>query len=196
MIDEGYIKFHYNLISGDLSLEDIEEINYYRKILFDMGYIGMKNGIGFGNISKRFDDMSFIISGSKTGGKENLKPNDYVKVIDWDFKNNLVEAKGQTAPSSESLTHAIFYELDKNINVVIHIHNSSLWAKYINFLPTSSGKAKFGTVDLVNEINNLYSHSDLKEKNILITGGHQDGIFVFHSNFIDAMKQIISINNK
>ena len=187
MIDDGYIKFSYNLIEGEqLNLKDIDDINYYRNLLFEKNFIGMKNGIGFGNISKRCDDSSFIITGTKTGGINNLKYSDYVKVVVWDFKKNHIKAIGKTAPSSESLTHAIFYDLNKSINVVVHIHNSILWEKYKYILPTSSEKAEFGTIDLVDEINFLYLHSDLKEKRILITAGHKDGIFIFADSFEKA----------
>lgn len=194
MIVEGYIKFSYNLIKGASFLtKDIEDINYYRNQFLHKGYIGMKDGIGFGNISIRLDNSSFIITASKTGGLQELKSKHYAKVISWDFVKNHIEAISELAPSSESLTHAIFYELDKDIKVVIHIHCSFLWGKYINKLPTISEKAKFGSVEMVNEIRFMYNNSNLKEKGILITAGHKNGIFVFGQSFKNVLKSIMNL---
>ena len=68
-----YIKFNCNLIKGTVEKEKIEELNYWRNKLFEMGLIGVyENGVGFGNISERTQGNKFIITGSTTGGKEKL----------------------------------------------------------------------------------------------------------------------------
>jgi len=184
-METGYTKFKSNWIYTDL-LEDISELDKWRTKLYSLRLIGMyKNGIGFGNISLR-KDKDFIITGSKTGGIEKLTEKHYTRVVDWDFNKNYLSSIGQIEASSESLTHAAIYEASSKINAVIHVHNLKSWKKLKNTIPTTSEKVEYGTPEMAREILRLFSKTDVKEKKILIMGGHKEGIISFGNNLDEA----------
>ena len=66
-MDEGYIKFDCNWIpSNDIPLNKVAVLNVWREIMYKKGLIGVyPDGIGFGNISLRCTEKTFLISGLK-----------------------------------------------------------------------------------------------------------------------------------
>src|SRR5579885_2337141 len=113
MNTEGVIKFNCNWIrSAPLDLSLILEINDCRNKLHKQHLIGVtSDGIGFGNISIRYRENSFIISGSGTGAIPYLTNEHYTTVTEYNIEENRLTANGPIIASSESLTHAIIYEL-------------------------------------------------------------------------------------
>ena len=107
-MDEGYIKFNCNWIEKEpFPSQLLHGINQWRSILYNLGYIGVyDNGIGFGNISIRYHDRPFIISGTATGALKVLNENHYVLVNDYNLQLNSVTCTGLIKASSESLSHA------------------------------------------------------------------------------------------
>jgi L-ribulose-5-phosphate 4-epimerase len=182
---EGYIKFNCDWIKQELN-EDITEINKWRNRLYSLNLIGAyENGIGFGNISIR-NGNNFIITGSKTGGIENLTNNHFTKVTNWYFNKNNLTCEGPIEASSESLTHAAIYTSNSNINAVIHVHNINLWEKLIHKIPTTDEKAEFGTPEMAYEIIRLFRENQITKKRILVMGGHKEGIISFGKDLEEA----------
>ena len=195
MSEEGYIKFKCNWIISE-NEEDIIEINKWRQKLFDLNLIGAyDNGIGFGNISVKLSD-GFLITGSATGNIKELGKEHYVKVIDFDYKENTVDCIGPIKASSESLTHAAVYESDLSIKAVIHIHNKELWDKLINKVPTTSEKAEYGTIEIADEIKRLFKETDVRDKKIIAMAGHEEGIISFGKDLEEAGKVILEYFNE
>ena len=191
---EGYIKFNCNWIKQEFN-EDITELNKWRNKLYSLKLIGMyENGIGFGNISIRRDN-NFIITGSKTGGIENLTENHFTKVTGWDFNKNNLTCYGPIEASSESLTHLAVYVSNLNINAVIHIHNINLWKKLRYKIPTTNKKVEFGTPEMAYEIMKLFRESDIIQKKILVMGGHKEGIISFGKNLKEAGNILLNYYN-
>jgi L-ribulose-5-phosphate 4-epimerase len=88
IMDEGYIKYNCQWIHGEPVLfEGFKEINDWRQRLHQLGIIGMNsNKIGFGNISLRVPGTNqFYITGSATGGVNNLTEAHYTRVVDFDI---------------------------------------------------------------------------------------------------------------
>jgi len=189
--EEGIIKYNCfwkkeNLIDPKI-LEDIIPV---RNKLYEMKLIGVeKNGLCYGNISKRLHQNQFIISASGTGKYEYLSETGYTIVNNFSIEENWVECIGLKQASSESLSHAAIYKKLNFINYVIHVHSSKLWSKYINMLPTTNPNIKYGTMEMAQEISNLIQNNP---KNIFIMGGHKDGIISFGENLEQAFA---SINN-
>ena len=158
-----------------------------------MNLIGAyENGIGFGNISQRFDDTSqFIISGSGTGRLATLTPDHYSLVTDIDIDENLLHCKGPVIASSESMSHGVIYGEDKDIHGVIHVHHKALWQKLLNKVPTTDAQAAYGTPEMAYEITRLFRETDLIEKKILVMKGHEEGIFTFGESLEDAGRIIL-----
>jgi ribulose-5-phosphate 4-epimerase/fuculose-1-phosphate aldolase len=192
-MDEGYIKFNCNWIkAAPCSSLKIEEINSWRDRLYNYGLIGAyANGIGFGNISIRSDNNTFIITGSATGILEKLNENHYVKVNEYDFSQNSLTCMGPIKASSESLTHAVIYESSPETQAVIHIHNLNMWEKYIHKEPTTRSNVSYGTPEMAHEIKRLFKETDIALKKFIVMAGHEEGIIVFGSSLDEAGKVLI-----
>jgi len=196
---EGYIKFDIKWENQKIDIPDniFNNLNSWRKKLYKLNLIGaFDNGVGFGNISIRVQDLSsFYITGSATGHLPLLKMEHYSLVTNTDIINNSVYCKGLIKASSESLSHSVFYKSNKNINSVIHIHNSKLWKYFLHKYPTTSKNAEYGTPKLAEELESIIKSSN-NSYGIIILEGHEDGIFVFGNNINIAGEQVIFLQNK
>ena len=187
-MDEGYIKFNCNWIKTNLIPEDkAAAINVWRDIMYKQGFIGVyDDGIGFGNISVRCEDQTFLITGSSTGEFEKLNENHYSLVTNYNLLQNSLTCKGPIIASSESLTHALIYECSPETNAVIHIHNIDIWNNLIHKVPTTNIEATYGTPEMANEIKRLFSESEVAAEKIIVMGGHKEGIISFGSTLEEA----------
>jgi len=187
-MDEGYIKFNCNwILSNDIPLDKVAELNMWREIMYDKGWIGLyPDGIGFGNISMRCNEKTFLISGTATGGLPILTKSHYSLVTNYDLSTNTVTCMGPVKASSESLTHALIYECSAATNAVIHIHNLDLWNRLLHHAPTSSENISYGTAEMANEIKRLFAETALGKEKIIVMGGHREGIISFGRDLEEA----------
>ncbi len=180
MIDDGYIKF-----KPELSLatppESIytENLNKWRTILHTAKLIGVyPDGTGYGNISRRFKENTFIVSGSSTGSAPVLTSDEYVLVTDFNISHNILKSSGQIPPSSESMTHGIIYRTMPDVRCVMHVHNTMLWKTYKHVLPTTAEHIPYGTPEMAKEVKRLILTLSPHSPQIIVMGGHQDGLIV------------------
>jgi ribulose-5-phosphate 4-epimerase/fuculose-1-phosphate aldolase len=187
-MDEGYIKFNCNWIpSNDIPLDKVAELNVWRDIMYKKGLIGMySDGIGFGNISMRYDEKTFLISGTATGGLAALNESHYSLVTEYDLSTNSITCVGPLKASSESLTHASIYECSASTNAVIHVHNLDLWNRLKHHVPTSSENVSYGTPAMANEMKRLFDETALSKEKIMVMGGHREGIISFGKDLEEA----------
>lgn len=193
MKDEGVVKYHCNWIREEpLPQQFIEELNAWRKILYDLGLIGVgEDGIGFGNISIRFNQEQFIISGSGTGRFPLLSAEHYTLVTACNFEKNTVSASGPIQPSSESLTHAMIYHIDDTVNAVMHVHHRQLWNNLLERFPSTGRNIAYGTVEMANEIARLFRETNLAQTRLFAMAGHDTGIISFGKNLDEAGKLLL-----
>ena len=187
-MDEGYIKFNCNWIpSNDIPPDKVAALNVWREIMYKRGLIGVySDGIGFGNISMRCSEKTFLISGTATGGLATLNESHYSLVTNYDLSANSVTCVGPLKASSESLTHALIYECSAATNAVIHIHSLDLWNRLLHHAPTSSENISYGTAEMANEIKRLFAETALGKEQIIVMGGHQEGIISFGRDLEEA----------
>lgn len=192
LADEGYIKFHYTWHNQQtIPVVKIALLNRYRQKLHNQKLIGVYlNGIGYGNLSQRQNQHDFIITGTETGKLKKLQAENYALVTNWNFVKNSLVCFGKAVASSESLSHAAIYDIDKTANAVVHIHSEKLWRQYKNKLPTTPASASYGTVELTRQIKKLFKTKELKEKKVIILGGHRPGLIIFGKNLAEAYKTI------
>jgi len=185
MKEEGYIKYHFDWKRDFIALKknELEEMNYWRAKLIAKSWIGVyDDGIGYGNISRRGLANEFYISGSATGGIPILSKDDYALVNEYDISKNYLKCSGQTAASSESLSHAALYENSESTKVIIHIHDLKLWKKYKNVLPTTSMQTSYGTPEMAYELQKIQSQIEFGSK-VIVMGGHEEGIIAYGDTF-------------
>lgn len=196
---EGVVKYNLEFIEEKLDIQkEYLELESLRKELFSLGLIGAyEDGIGFGNVSIKYKNSeAFIITSTQTGHKKKLGLEDYSKVKSIDFENFKTVACGETKPSSESITHGAIYNLDKNINAVIHIHNEKLWRFMLNEGYLSTNDTPYGTVQMVEDVISMYNNIEPLENNLFVMKGHFEGIVCFGRNIKEAKLKLFSLIKK
>lgn len=194
MSDEGYIKFNCTWIEEELPNKSIiDELNCWRQKLYNQQLIGAyPDGIGYGNISCRLTDGSFLITGTATGSIKQLTNEHFTRVIEFNIGDNSITCQGPIKASSESLTHAIIYKSLLEVKAVVHIHNNILWQKLLNNVPTTSLQVAYGTPEMANEIDRLLSTTNLKEDKILVMAAHEDGLIAFGKDLAGAASKFLA----
>jgi ribulose-5-phosphate 4-epimerase/fuculose-1-phosphate aldolase len=195
MYDEGYIKFDCTWMEEELPDKSmIDELYVWRQKLFNQRLIGAyANGIGYGNISCRLADNTFLITGTATGKLKQLTAKHFTRVTAYDIPQNSLTCKGPIRASSESLTHAIIYETISWVNAVVHVHNHVLWKNLLDRVPTTSIQVAYGTPEMAIEIKRLIVSTNLKNERILVMAGHEDGLLTFGKDLVDASSKILDI---
>jgi ribulose-5-phosphate 4-epimerase/fuculose-1-phosphate aldolase len=197
---EGYIKFNCIWEQKDILIPEelYKTLEEERTRLYKLGLIGVyPDGIGFGNISVRTgEDSSFFISGSATGQFRQLKPLHYALVNRFNLAENSIACSGQIKASSESMTHAAVYESLPDVRAVVHIHCLWLWSKLLNICPHTPAEIEYGTPEMALAVQKLASGFKSNDENIIVMGGHREGILAFGSNLHEATTQIINIYNQ
>jgi L-ribulose-5-phosphate 4-epimerase len=188
MQDEGIIKFNCEWIKAAPPDPGwLWELNEWRDILYKAGLVGVnQEGIGYGNLSVRFQGNQFIITGSTTGKIEHLSPEHYTLVTDYDLDKNSLTTTGPIRASSESLTHAIMYESDANVNAVLHVHHYKLWKGLLRSLPSTGENIEYGTTAMAREIYKMMKDPSIQTYQIFAMAGHEEGILAFGKNLPEA----------
>lgn len=212
---EGVIKFKMTYTQADaLPTDQLSELNAWRKVMVLMGMIGQSpyryTGYGFGNISRRLtsdenpaDPNEFLISGTQTGGINDLLPEHYAKILNCNGTENHVIAEGPMKPSSESMTHGIVYQLDQSVQWVFHAHDPYIWTHATALsVPETGIDVEYGTPEMSAEVERLFSEGEVKEKKIFSMAGHVDGIVTFGATAEEAggvlmnyLAKAVALNN-
>lgn len=181
MKETGSIKFNCNWIkTGPLPDQLTRELNNWRQQLYALLLIGVnEDGIGYGNISCRYRDDQFIISGSGTGRLQQLDSAHYCIVTAFDPEQNEVSAVGPLLASSESMTHAMIYALRKEINCVMHVHHKALWTMLLQQYPSTGEAVAYGTPAMAREIARMMTTTQPQPSNIFAMAGHEDGVIAY-----------------
>ena len=194
MADEGYIKFqaHWEERSILIDEEILTQINQVRVMLLTEHWLGIDEAeIGFGNISVRIpNSKQFIITGSATGGIPILSVKDLSIVTSVDITQNSLNCIGETIASSESMSHSVVYAELPEVNAVIHIHSAEIWKENLHKQPTSDVNAAYGTPEMAYTLQKIICHTSSE---IVIMGGHQNGIIAYGENLAQAYHNLLCL---
>lgn len=160
----------------------LARLNAWRTVLHRLGLIGQDparyGGLGYGNLSQRLKDETFLVTATQTGHLAHLEPEHYVRVLWASPEDNALRAEGPAPPSSEALTHAALYAADARIRFVIHVHCPEIWRQAERLcLAVTAPDCAYGTPELAGEVSRMAAASGLP--GLLVMGGHEDGILVF-----------------
>lgn len=196
-MDEGYIKFKAMWREAPaLPWAELAELDYWRNRLYDAGLIGAyPDGIGYGNISRRWDEAGrFVISGSATGNEKRLSAQHYALVQAVEVAANSLVCEGPILASSESMSHAVIYRHGgAGVGAVIHVHHLGLWEALLHQVPTTEEAAAYGTPEMALSIERLLKDTDLKTGKLFVMAGHREGIFAFGSDLAEAGERLLGI---
>ena len=197
MRDEGYIKFDCRWAKLPMTIPPLlfSELNGWRDRLYRLGLIGAyPDGVGFGNLSARAGyQREFWITSSSTGHLDQLTPEHYARVTDFNVSKNKVWCWGGHKASSETMSHAVLYCCDRRIKAVAHVHNKLLWERLVNHVPTTAMDVLYGTPEMAYALQDLYNTTDLPQQKILVMAGHQDGIVSFGNSIAEASERVINL---
>lgn len=182
---EGVVKFNLIRLDGPAPpAEFLREVLIWRAVLFRLGLTGQQKdrygGLAYGNLSQRLEGDAFAISGTQTGGKPRLTPEDFCVIRECDVRRNRVHSIGMISPSSEALTHAAAYQANAQCQSVIHVHSPELWHYFKSQgLSSTSSNAPYGSLEMAQEAGDVARNQALGAFAML---GHQDGIMAFGQN--------------
>jgi ribulose-5-phosphate 4-epimerase/fuculose-1-phosphate aldolase len=190
---EGVVKFKQQYTKKPpVEFCNFNELNAWRTILYSTGLIGQRpdkySGVGYGNISQRLEPCSrsrnnrnkFLITGTQTGGIEELAREHYATVLEYYPNRNEVVSEGPIKASSESMTHGAIYDLDDSINAVFHAHSRQIWTLASQLkIPTIKDEVEYGTPEMAYEVFKLFDETDVGSSRIFSMRGHEDGVFTF-----------------
>ncbi|HMX04008.1 MAG TPA: class II aldolase/adducin family protein [Chitinophagales bacterium] len=193
MTHDGYIKYeqHWEIAKP---LTDIEPLVLMRNQLAALQWIGVyPDGVGYGNISLRLEGADqFLISGTQTGNMLIADASHFCMVEKADINKNILWCKGPIKASSEALTHAAFYQSDRNICAVIHIHDAAAWKRLLFAIPTVSKEIEYGTPEMAFAMQALIHSQQNKLCGVIVTAGHADGIFAYGDSLNSAFSVLES----
>lgn len=193
-MDEGYIKFNAHWQKAPpLPAAELQELDHWRNEMYRHHLIGAyPDGIGYGNISRRADaEGRFHITGSATGLRPKLRPEDYTTVTFFDIPNNAVHCRGPIIASSESMSHAVIYRHCPWVGGVIHIHHREMWERLLHQVPTTAAMATYGSPEMALSIIDLLENTDLPAAKIFVMEGHPEGVFAFGKTLAEAAAAVL-----
>jgi ribulose-5-phosphate 4-epimerase/fuculose-1-phosphate aldolase len=194
MIDDGVIKYKaVHTIRKPFNIEIFSELDEARTKLFDLGLIGAySNGIGYGNVSIRYQS-GCIISGTSTGGLRQLGSKGYSFVKNYDLNRNAVVTEGPIQASSESMTHCAIYDSNHEVRYVLHVHQLTLWERLLNRgYPATPRDVAYGTPQMAQSIAALVKVSQ-SSSGLFAMAGHQEGVISYGHTISEAMYRIESL---
>ena len=193
MID-GVIKYNCEFtLTKPLEPALYEEIETVRERLYALGLIGICDGIGYGNISRRLDAESFVVTGTQTGHLEQLGGSEYALIEAYDDAAFYLKSSGMIKPSSESLTHGTIYDLSPKIGAVIHIHSEMMWRFMLDNGYRKTEDVLYGSEAMIEEVKRIYAEIDPLSDPKFVMSGHQDGVMFFGETLKSAELALLDV---
>ena len=182
---EGVIQFNYRLAapSAELPRDLTGPLLAWRALLRRLELIGQAaaryDGLGYGNISCRVPGAvpGLVITASQTGGIVEAGVEHLVWVRRWDMDRFHLEAEGALPPSSETLTHAMLYAGDPQVNWVLHGHCPDIWRNArASGLAAIGADVGYGSRQMADAVATLLRDHRARPL-VFVTLGHEDGVF-------------------
>lgn len=139
-------------------------------------------GGSYGNLSFRQqpDALSFMITGTCMGLKENLQNHQFVQVERCDMAEKIVYARGCRKPSSESMLHYAIYQQRPDVQAIFHGHGEVIMQQAeAKGWPITHQAEPYGTTALVESVLEV-----LGTNHLVIMRGH--GFLILGTSLQDA----------
>lgn len=193
--EEGYVKY----VADHKTAPAVEpprwkELNEARVRLYDLGLIGvLPSGVGFGNVSVRVQGDEFLISGTATGDRRVLTPQEYCLVKSFNIEENRVTTLGPVRASSESMSHGAVYRSRTSVMCVIHIHSRKIFDAMIAGGSVSTPpEAAYGTPEMALAIASRVTERSA-DQGVMVLAGHDEGALSYGSSVQEALDLILDL---
>lgn len=190
--EKGYVQFRCDWEPAAAPVDPVVAgLVAWRNCLRRLGLIGVyPDGIGYGNVSGRAAGGTFVISGTATGGLEEVSPEHFTKVTAYDLASNALSCRGPVRASSESLSHAAVYATDPAVGVVLHVHHFATWDRLNGVVPTTDPRAEAGTPGMAGAIADLLRIG--VPDGLFVMGGHCEGLIAFGGTADEAGERLLA----
>jgi ribulose-5-phosphate 4-epimerase/fuculose-1-phosphate aldolase len=181
LVDDGVIKYRTERRDGELpAMEQFDALNRARTTLFDWGLVGAyPDGVGYGNLSLRYEGTQFAITASATGSHRTLARAQYCLVESFSISENRVWSRGSLHASSESMTHGAIYAACSSVQCVMHVHSRSLFNHLLQTdAPNTPANIPYGTPAMARRVSQLVSSQD-KLPVLFVMAGHDEGVVAY-----------------
>jgi len=91
------------------------------------------------------------------------------------------------------MTHATLYQLDAEIQSVVHVHNDALWVRLKGQIPTTDPRVAYGTPAMAHEFERLLRQTEFGETGIAVMAGHEGGLISTGSDIGEATERLLSL---
>ena len=89
------------------------------------------------------------------------------------------------------MSHAAVYQDCPWVTAVIHVHHLGLWKALLHQVPTTDKNAPYGSPEMVAAIHKLMRETALKEQQIFVMEGHEEGIFSLGRSLKEAFEVLL-----
>ncbi|RMF28042.1 MAG: class II aldolase/adducin family protein [Bacteroidetes bacterium] len=194
-MDEGYIKYRSHWVrKAPFPEREVQELIAGRQRLYECGLVGAyPDGVGYGNVSLRCKEGGFYITGSKTGGFPQLKPEHLSRVVRVEVEQNELWCEGPVQASSEAMSHAVLYAECPWVQGVAHVHHRALWERLLWKVPTTDAAATYGSPEMARAIVHLLRTTDLPQRRLFVMAGHPEGLFAFGESLEEAVERLLEL---
>lgn len=191
--EEGYVRFRCEWEPAPPpSGPEVEALRGWRDRLRRLGLVGAyRDGVGFGNLSHRLADGSFLVSGTQTGALPSLGPEHFSVVVGCEPARNRLRCRGPAKASSESLSHDAVYRSVPSARAVFHVHHDALWRRLLGRTPTTDPAAEAGTPEMALAIAALLRDGEAGGGGLLVMGGHPEGLISFGATPGEAGERLV-----
>ena len=196
--NDGYVKYTaVHTTAPAIEAPHWAELNKARTQLHRLGVLGVTpQGIGFGNVSIRFQGEEFLISGTATGALPELTPAEYCLVNSFDLAQNRIVSTGPVQASSEAMTHGAVYQSCSGARCVMHIHSRAIFNGMIrDGCPATAKNAAYGTPEIALALAQCVRELGTDEGAVVLAG-HDEGVIVWGPTVEKALQLIQSLHNK
>ena len=203
-MEEGYVKYSAEHTKAPpLVVPHWIVLNEARTRLRQAGLIGAhSNGVGFGNLSIRFQGNEFLITGTATGALPVLDAGKYCLVRSFDLKQNQVVTAGPVGASAETMSHGVIYRANSGVNCVIHTHSRKIFDGMIqsnkvstDSYPATPESAPYGSPEIALAIEKCV-HDSGKDEGQIVMLGHDEGVITFGPTIERALFLTLELYDK
>ena len=141
------VKFTYATKSTSFTYDQrLTTLNHWAVIFSELGLAPVHQSGAYGNQSYRVENSQFFITKSQMSPEEDLRVDNFVKILGYDASNLTFSTEGNSTPSSECFLHNALYDALPCVNAILHGHSTLLctYAEEIG-IPVTQQFCDYGT---------------------------------------------------